>query len=72
VINGGGLATDHTVFVIDLASRRAHILGSTPHPHELFMRPVGSQADADAVAGANAKAHAECFVGPSNMNVSIA
>jgi len=36
-----GLVTYYTVLVIDLASRRVHILGSTPHPHELFMRQVG-------------------------------
>src|SRR5947209_2722075 len=27
-----GLVTYYTVFVIDLASRRMHIVGSTPHP----------------------------------------
>src|SRR5262252_2114300 len=32
-----GLATYYTVFVIDLASRRVHVLGSTPHPSDLFM-----------------------------------
>ena len=36
-----GLVTYYTVFVIDLASRRVHILGSMPHPHELFMQQVG-------------------------------
>ena len=36
-----GLVTYYTVFVIDLASRRVRILGSTPHPDELFMRQVG-------------------------------
>ena len=36
-----GLVTYYTVFVIDLASRRVHIVGSTPHPDELFMRQVG-------------------------------
>jgi hypothetical protein len=35
-----GLVTYYTVFVIDLASRRVRILGSTPHPDELFMRQV--------------------------------
>ncbi len=32
-----GLVTYYTVFVIDLASRRVQVLGSTPHPTELFM-----------------------------------
>jgi transposase InsO family protein len=32
-----GLVTYYTVFVIDLASRRVHVLRSTPHPTELFM-----------------------------------
>ena len=32
-----GLVTYYTVFVIDLASRRVYVLGSTPHPTELFM-----------------------------------
>jgi putative transposase len=36
-----GLVTYYTVFVIDLASRRVHIVGSTPHPDEGFMRQVG-------------------------------
>jgi transposase InsO family protein len=36
-----GLVTYYTVFVIDLASRRVHIVGSTPHPDEMFMRQVG-------------------------------
>ena len=33
--------TFYTVFVIDLASRRVQIVGSTPHPNDLFMRQVG-------------------------------
>ena len=36
-----GLVTYYTVFVIDLASRRVQILGSTPHPDDLFTRQVG-------------------------------
>jgi transposase InsO family protein len=36
-----GLVTYYTVFVIDLASRRVNIVGSTPHPDEVFMRQVG-------------------------------
>ena len=32
--------TYYTVFVIDLASRRVQILGSTPHPNELFMQQI--------------------------------
>jgi transposase InsO family protein len=35
-----GLVTYYTVFVIDLASRRVQILGSTPHPESLFMQQV--------------------------------
>jgi putative transposase len=35
-----GLVTFYTLFVIDLASRRVHIVGSTPHPDEGFMRQV--------------------------------
>ena len=35
-----GLVTYYTVFVIDLASRRVQILGSTPHPEELFMQQI--------------------------------
>jgi hypothetical protein len=35
-----GLVTYYTVFAIDLASRRVQIVGSTPHPDELFMRQV--------------------------------
>ena len=36
-----GLVTYYSVFVIDLASRRVQIVGSTPYPDELFMRQVG-------------------------------
>ena len=36
-----GLVTHYTVFVIDLASRRVQIVGSTPYPSDLFMRQVG-------------------------------
>jgi len=35
-----GLTTYYTVFVIDLATRRVQIVGSTPHPDGLFMRQV--------------------------------
>jgi putative transposase len=35
-----GLVTYSTVFTIDVASRRVHILGSTPCPDDLFMRQV--------------------------------
>ena len=35
-----GVVTFYTVFVIDVASRRVHIVGSTPHPDEGFMRQV--------------------------------
>jgi len=36
-----GLVTFDTVFVTDLASRRVHIVGSTPHPNDLFMCQIG-------------------------------
>ena len=35
-----GLVTYYTVFVIDLASRRVQIVGSTPFPNGLFMRQI--------------------------------
>jgi transposase InsO family protein len=35
-----GLVTYYTVFVIDLASRRVQMLGSTPHPEALFMQQI--------------------------------
>jgi len=35
-----GLVTYYVVFVIDLASRRVQILGSTPHPDALFMQQI--------------------------------
>ena len=35
-----GLVTYYTVFVMDLASRRVHILGSTPHPNDVFMSQI--------------------------------
>ena len=40
-----GFVTFYTVFVIDLASRRVQIVGSTPYPNDLFMRPNQSHAD---------------------------
>ena len=36
-----GLVTYYTLFVIDLASRRVDIVGSTPYPDDVFMRQVG-------------------------------
>ena len=36
-----GLVTYYTLFVIDLASRRVQIVGSTPYPDDQFMRQVG-------------------------------
>jgi transposase InsO family protein len=35
-----GLVTYYTVFVIELQSRRVHIVGSTPHPDEAFMLQI--------------------------------
>ena len=39
-----GLVTYYTLFVIDLASRRIQIVGSTPYPGALFMRQSRSYA----------------------------
>jgi transposase InsO family protein len=38
-----GRVTYYTVFVIDLASRRVQILGSTPHPEAIFIQQVVRQ-----------------------------
>ena len=48
-----GLVTYYTVFIIDLASRRVQILGSTPHPEALFMQQIVrtlTMADAGVVS----------------------
>ena len=43
-----GLVTYYTLFVIDLGSRRLHIVGSTPHPDEAYVLQVARAAtDAD-------------------------
>jgi len=42
-----GLVTFYTVFVIDLASRRVQIVGSTPHPNQLFMDKSSHATAAD-------------------------
>ena len=45
-----GLVTFYPVFVIDLATRRVQVLGTTPHPDGAFMRQVVrtlSMADSD-------------------------
>jgi hypothetical protein len=49
-----GLVTYYTVFVIDLASRRVQIAGSTPFPNDLFMDQVVrtlTAADEGALVG---------------------
>jgi putative transposase len=49
-----GLVTYYTVFVIDLASRRVRVVGSTPFPNGLFMSQVChalTAADEGALAG---------------------
>ena len=39
-----GLVTFYTLFIIDLASRRVRILGSTPRPDGLFMQQMARHA----------------------------
>jgi hypothetical protein len=39
----GAQVTYYTVFVIELDSRRVHIVGSTPHPDEAFMLQIARQ-----------------------------
>jgi hypothetical protein len=45
------LVTYDTVFVIDLASRRVQILGSTPHPEVLFMQQIAHANHSDLRSG---------------------
>lgn len=49
-----GLVTYDTVFVIDLAWRRVHIVVSTPHPNNLFMRQIGRTLTAGRLSAARA------------------
>ena len=51
-----GLVTFYTVCVIELASRRVPIRGSTPYPDEAFLAQVArtrTMADAGGCAGAD-------------------
>jgi putative transposase len=50
VWTGRGLVTFYTLFVIELHSRRVHIVGSTPHPDEAFMLQITRDLT-DAVDG---------------------
>ena len=43
-----GLVTYYTAFVLDLQSRRVHVLGSTPHPNEAFVIQCLRGATGDA------------------------
>jgi hypothetical protein len=52
-----GLVTYYTVFVIDLASRRVRILGSTPHPDERGTHPGHRRAQ---VAQSSIRLSADC------------
>ena len=45
-----GLITYHTLFIIELRSRRVHLAGSTPNPDEAFMLQVAHNVT-DAVDG---------------------
>jgi hypothetical protein len=38
-----GLVTFYTLFVIELASRRVHLVGSTPHPDDAFMVQIAAR-----------------------------
>ena len=45
-----GLVTYYTVFVIELASRRVHLVASTPHPDDAFVHQVArTLTDADGI-----------------------
>jgi hypothetical protein len=49
-----GLVTYYTVFVIELASRRVHLVGSTPHPDDAFVVQIArtlTQAGDGALVG---------------------
>ena len=46
----GGLKTFHTLFVLDLATRRVHIAGTTRTPNEAFMAQIARNLT-DAVDG---------------------
>jgi putative transposase len=52
---GRGLVTYYTLFVIELASRRVHLVGSTPHPDGAFMGQVARVLTAadDGVLGSH-------------------
>jgi putative transposase len=49
-----GWVTYYTAFVIELHSRRVHILGSTPHPNEAsIVQTLRNLTDVDGVLGPN-------------------
>src|SRR5262249_5084301 len=57
-----GLVTFYTVFVIDLATRRVEVLGTTPHPDDAFMRQVVrtlTMADANPCRGVDLRSRCQ-------------
>jgi putative transposase len=58
-----GLVTYYTVFVIELRSRRVHVLGSTPEPDETFVVQTMRQLTDDVDGGSCVRSRRNAWIG---------
>jgi hypothetical protein len=66
-----GLVTFYAVFVIDFASRRVQIVGSTPYPDEQFMQQVVGALRSASLVPVGGKEYCQCLPFPETATTSL-